>query len=125
MEDKKKILIVEDEAVNAMYLGRLLKNNGYELTETAATGKRAIASVEENCPELVLMDINLRDSIDGIEVSQILREKYKFPIIFISGYDDIETLSRIAAIVNTWKLAKPIVEKNLTDLMQEALANTV
>jgi CheY-like chemotaxis protein len=125
MAVKKKILIVEDEAINAMYLGRLLKSHGYELTGAAATGESAIASVEENCPDIILMDVNLRNSIDGIEVTKILREKYKFPIIFLTGYDDQEILSRIGSILNTWKLAKPIVEKNLTDLIQEVLANPV
>lgn len=119
MEDKMKILVVEDEAINAMYLKIMLKSNGYEITGTVATGESAIASVEENCPNMVLMDINLRDSIDGIEVSKILREKYSFPIIFLSGYDDEEILKRIATIGNTWKVTKPIVENTLTHLIGE------
>jgi CheY-like chemotaxis protein len=123
MEDKKKILIVEDEAINAMYLGVLLKNNGFESTGTAATGESAIASVEKNCPDLILMDITLRNSMDGISVATILREKYTFPIIFISGYDDQETLARIHSITNTWKLSKPIVETTLIDLICEVLAH--
>ncbi|MFT6855197.1 MAG: CheY-like chemotaxis protein [Cyclobacteriaceae bacterium] len=123
MEDKKKILIVEDEAINAMYLGVLLKNNGFESTGTAATGESAIASVEKDCPDLILMDITLRNSMDGISVATILRKKYIFPIIFISGYDDKETLARIHSITNTWKLSKPIVETTLIDLICEVLAH--
>ena len=108
-----------------MYLDYLLKKNGYEIIGPAATGKSAIASVEENDPDLVLMDINLRDSIDGIEVTNILREKYNFPVIFISGYDDDETLSRITPIVNAWKLTKPVVEETLIDLIEKILVSSV
>lgn len=125
MDEKKKILIVEDEAIHAMYLNVMLKNIGYDITGTEATGEGGIASVEESCPDLVLMDINLRNSIDGIELAKILREKYNFPIIFISGFDDKETLSRINLIVNSWKLTKPIQETNLTNLMREILDNSV
>ena len=125
MEDKKKILIVEDERMNAMYLEVMLKNYGYEITGTASTSESAIASVEENCPELILMDINLRNSIDGIEVAKILRKKYNFPIIFLSGYDDQEIMNRSGPIVSTWKLNKPIVEETLTNLMREVLVSSV
>jgi CheY-like chemotaxis protein len=123
MNEKKKILIVEDEAIHAMYLKMMLKKNGYDISGTEATGESAIASVTENCPDLILMDIDLRNSIDGIELANILRKKYSFPIIFISGFDDKETLKRIEPITKTWKLTKPIVELYLTNLMQEVLAD--
>ncbi|MEQ8239738.1 MAG: response regulator [Cyclobacteriaceae bacterium] len=123
MPEKKKVLIVEDEAINAMFLKIMVSKCGYEVTGTAATGDVAIASVEGNSPDLILMDITLRNSIDGIQVANILREKHNFPIIFISGYDDKETLNRISLISNTWKLSKPIVENELTNLIDEVLLN--
>ncbi|MFK7953940.1 MAG: response regulator [Ekhidna sp.] len=118
---KKKILIVEDEAVHAMYLNILLKKTGYEVTGTEATGEGGLASVEANCPDLILMDINLRNSMDGIELATLLREKHNFPIIFVSGFDDAETLNRIKPIKNTWKLTKPVQEIVLSKLITEAL----
>ncbi|MFQ3213769.1 MAG: CheY-like chemotaxis protein [Marivirga sp.] len=125
MEESKKILIVEDEAIHAMYLKILLKNSGYDITGTEGTGEGAIASVEQNQPDLALMDITLRNSIDGLEVANILRKKYIFPIIFISGYDDDDTLSRIETISNTWKLTKPIEDTTLTDLIREIFDDSV
>jgi CheY-like chemotaxis protein len=123
--NNKKVLIVEDEAIHAMYLKMMLKKKGYIICGTEATGEGAIDNVEENIPDMVLMDINLRNSIDGIEVAYILREKYNFPIIFISGFDDPETMNRIKPIKNTWKLTKPIIEANLTNLMFEILSDNV
>jgi len=123
MLEKKKILIVEDEAINAMFLKIMVTKVGFEVTGTAATGDAAIESVEHSFPDLILMDITLRNSIDGIEVANILREKHQFPIIFISGYDDKETLNRISLISNTWKLSKPIVENDLTSLIHQVLLN--
>jgi CheY-like chemotaxis protein len=119
MGEKKKILIVEDEAIHAMYLKILLQNAGYDITGTEATGDGAIACVEQNFPDLVLMDITLRNSIDGIEAANILRKEYNFPIIFISGYDDDDTLNRINKISHTWQLTKPIEGATLTDLILE------
>lgn len=122
MDKQKKILIVEDEAINAMYLKIMLKSDGYDITETVATAEDAIASVERNCPDLVLMDITLRGSIDGIEAATILRKNYDFGIIFISGYDDQETLNKITAIEKTWKLNKPIDELKLINMISEICA---
>jgi CheY-like chemotaxis protein len=123
MEDMKKILVVEDEAIHAMFLKIILRDNGFECTGTEATGEGAIACVEKVSPDLILMDITLRNSIDGIAVATILREKYNFPIIFVSGYNDEKTLNRINTIANTWKLSKPTEEIKLINLINEVLAH--
>lgn len=121
MEMKKKVLIVEDEALHALHLKKILKNKGFEISGIVSIGDEVFKSVEKDCPDLALMDITLRNSIDGIEVTNILRKKYDFPIIFISGYNDEATLKKTSQIKNAWKLTKPISETALLKMIDGVL----
>ncbi|TGL57925.1 response regulator [Leptospira ognonensis] len=121
MEAKKKILIVEDEALHALHLKKILKNKGFEISGVVSIGDEVFKSVEKDCPDIALMDITLRNSIDGIEVTNILRKRYNFPVIFISGYNDEATLKKTSLITNTWKLTKPISETVLLKLIASVL----
>lgn len=122
MNIKKKILIVEDEAINAMYLQIMLSSKGYEISGIAGSGEEAIASINEDCPDLALMDITLRDFTNGIELSQKIREQFNFPIIFISGYDDPDTKAKIKSIPESYKITKPLNETDLLKLIEQILA---
>ncbi len=63
---KKRIMIVEDEAIFAMSLEMAFRRWGYEVFEPVAKGEDAVPLVEESRPDLVLMDIWLPGTIDGI-----------------------------------------------------------
>jgi DNA-binding NarL/FixJ family response regulator len=121
MGEKKKILVVEDEAIHAMYLRIMLTNSGFDIVGVAASGDDVFKCMETNIPDIVLMDINLRDSIDGIEITNILRRKYSFPVIFISGFNDAATLERINKINSTWVMSKPLNENELKELLNKIL----
>jgi CheY-like chemotaxis protein len=60
MDNKKRILIVEDEPIVAIDIRKVLQNLGYEVTGTVASGQAAVQEVQQNPPDLVLMDILLR-----------------------------------------------------------------
>ena len=65
---KAKILIVEDEAIIAMEIDSQLQGLGYEVTSIVDTGKKAIEKAEEEKPDLILMDIRIKDFILQMDI---------------------------------------------------------
>jgi len=94
MSDKKRILIVEDEAVTAIDLASILKKLGYKTTGFAFAGEEVLDKVDDIRPDLVLMDIHLSGDMDGIETAALIREKYDIPVVYATAYADSHTLNR-------------------------------
>jgi CheY-like chemotaxis protein len=67
---KAKILVVEDQNIVALNIRNKLKNLGYTVPGTAATGEEAIRKAELTHADLVLMDIMLKGEMDGIEAAR-------------------------------------------------------
>ncbi|MGF1541364.1 MAG: diguanylate cyclase domain-containing protein [Pleurocapsa sp.] len=85
---QENILIVDDAPENLRLLSSLLSNQGYKVT-SAVDAKMALASIKEELPDLILLDIML-PVIDGYQVCQILKSQENtrhIPIIFLSGLD--------------------------------------
>ncbi|MCX6986414.1 MAG: response regulator, partial [Lentisphaerae bacterium] len=91
-----EILIVDDMPANVQMVSLMLKDKGYEV-RTAPGGKLALQSVQDNPPDLILLDINMPE-MDGFEVCERLKadDKYReIPVIFISSLS--ETLDKVKA----------------------------
>jgi CheY-like chemotaxis protein len=111
--DKAKILIVEDEQVTAMDIADILGNIGHEITDTVSTGEQAIKSVRKNRPDIVLMDINLKGKMDGIETAEHIRSQYRIPVIYLTAYYDEQTVERAKKTEPCAYLTKPFEEIDL------------
>ena len=83
MEDPKKILIVENETVIALDIKRTVIQLGYSVISAVSRGEEALSIINENKPDVVVMDILLDGDLNGIETGVIISEKYKIPIIYI------------------------------------------
>lgn len=81
----KKILVVDDEKPIADILQFNLKKEGYQVV-CAYSGDEALKKVEEDQPDLMLLDIMLPNK-DGMEVCREIRKKYDFPIIMLTAKD--------------------------------------
>jgi len=83
-----------------------------------ACGLRLCAEAD---PNIVLMDINLRGSIDGIETALLVKERFRIPIIFITGNTDehTERLARQLNPLGYWR--KPIAAEMLCDNIHKAV----
>jgi len=81
------VLIVEDEQNQRLLYKEELKLEGYE-TVTAADGKEALEKVQEQLPDIIIMDINM-PRMDGIEtMGKILSKNRKIPIIINTAYSN-------------------------------------
>jgi CheY-like chemotaxis protein len=86
---RKRILIVEDEAITAFQLREQLDRLGYHVSASAATGEEALRLAEELNPDLVLMDVKLAGLMDGIEASQRIQEKRPVPVVYLTAYSNV------------------------------------
>ena len=117
-----RIFIVEDEALIAMDLCERLTALGYEVCGTATHGETTAQRIAELQPDLVLMDIGLAGSMDGVEAAQQLGERYDVPIVFLTAYSDSELIARASRTNSYGYLVKPFEERELHATLQVALA---
>jgi two-component system, response regulator PdtaR len=108
-----KILIVEDEQVTAMDISDILRNIGHEITDTISTGEKALESVRDNRPDIIIMDINLKGKMDGIEAAERIRSQDRVPVVFLTAYYDETTVGRAKKSEPCAYLSKPFGEIDL------------
>jgi signal transduction histidine kinase len=116
-----RILITEDELIVAIDLQARLKNLGYEVVGIASSGDDAILQVQDQQPDLVLMDIILQGEMDGIETSLQIQEDYDVPVIYLTANADYATLERAGATHPFSCLLKPFKERELKFSIDMAL----
>ncbi|MDC3952280.1 ATP-binding protein [Polyangium jinanense] len=118
---KRKIFIVEDQRIVAADLENTLRSLGYEVSGTAASGERAIETVLARRPDLVLMDIRLEGSMDGVEAAERIRAELDIPIVYLTAYADEETIVRAKTTSPFGYLVKPFNERELRGAIEIAL----
>jgi len=89
---KTKILIIEDEIIVALDIKSALENLGYEVTTIATNHTEALQSIKENIPDIILADINLENSIDGIDTIKDIKKIHDIPVIYLTAFSDDETI---------------------------------
>ena len=95
--NKTQILIVEDEGIVAKDLQAMLRRLGYHVPATVGTGELAIQTALQNQPDLILMDIQLRGSMDGVQASAAITSQQDVPILYLTANSDEATLQRAKA----------------------------
>ncbi|MDI6844823.1 MAG: PAS domain S-box protein [Candidatus Saccharicenans sp.] len=106
IQRKKRILLVEDEAIIALMESELLQSGGYEVI-TALTGEQALQIFQADPSiDLVLMDIDLGPGIDGGETARRMLAQRDVPVVFISSHTEPEILARTEAITSYGYIVK-------------------
>ncbi|WP_395457872.1 EAL domain-containing protein (plasmid) [Azospirillum melinis] len=118
---KARILVVEDERIVALHLQQRLKLLGYDVTTPAASGVQALASVRDERPDLVLMDIHIEGPMDGIDTAREISRTSDTPVIYLTAYSEQATLERARATRPYGYLVKPFSERELHATIQMAL----
>lgn len=118
---KPEILIVEDEVIVAKHIKMCLTQFDYESIGIAATGEDAIYMTETFRPSLVVMDIKLKGTMDGIDVAQQLRNRFNTPVLFLTAYSSQDLLDRAKVTQPYGYLLKPFNERELHSSIEMAL----
>jgi len=116
-----KILVVEDEMLVAAKISMLLTNLGYDITGILARGEEAVVSVKENSVDLVLLDINLKGAIDGIETSIQIHRFSGIPIIYVTANGDEATFNRAKITRPAGFISKPFKAVDLQRAIELAI----
>ena len=88
MTYKYKILIVEDEMIIAANISLQLTTLGYEVTGIITRGEEALMHFRQNKPDIVLLDIQLKGDLDGIETAKLMQKESEIPIIYLTANAD-------------------------------------
>ncbi|HPA21719.1 MAG: LytTR family transcriptional regulator DNA-binding domain-containing protein [Chitinophagaceae bacterium] len=116
-----KILVVEDEMVIGANISLELTNMGFEVTGIVPRGEEALHHIKQNPPDIVLLDIQLKGKIDGIETAQIMQKEFNIPVIYLTANADNFNFNR-AKITHPYAfISKPYKKLDL----QRAIELTV
>ena len=119
--DTPRILIVEDEPIVAMDISGRLTHLGYAVAGTVATGEGAIALAQQTQPDLVLLDIRLRGPMTGIEAAEQIRQRFGYPVVFLTAYAEDDTLKRASQANPLGYVLKPFGDRELKTAIEMAL----
>jgi len=113
MESPIKVLIVEDEMVIAARISVELDELGYEVTGMVSRAEQALIRCQQTPPDIVLLDINLKGEMDGVELAHLLNEEANIAIIFLTANADEATFNRAKDTLPYAFLTKPYKKLDL------------
>jgi DNA-binding NarL/FixJ family response regulator len=117
---RRRALIVEDELMIALDLEGAMSAIGFDICGLASTADTARSIAMDNQPDVVLMDVNLDGGREGIEAARWLREVCDTAIVFVTSYNDHDTVERIhEQVPGAPVLQKPVYRKRLADAVAE------
>ena len=131
MREKTSILVVDDDPDIRDAITIILKSHDY-IVHTASSGKEAVKALEENKPDLMILDIMMATDTEGFDLAYDLRERPEFknlPIIMLTSFLEKvrqEGPGEFAYILGEqwpaqWLLEKPLDPKKLLNKIEEIL----
>lgn len=118
----RSILIVEDEFTIAEHLRAVLEGLGHRVTAVVGRVSEALDSLRQDRPDLVLLDINLRGELDGIDLATRLRAEHHIPFVFLTSQANAATVARAKLTRPYGYLVKPFDEQDIYVALELALA---
>jgi PAS domain S-box-containing protein len=116
-----QVLVVEDESTIAVTIQDTLKRFGYSVPAIVCSGEEAIKKVAEMQLDLVLMDIRLEGSMDGVEAAEHIRSDFNVPVVYLTAYMDDSTVHRAMITEPFGFILKPFEPRELHTAIELAL----
>ncbi len=116
-----RILVVEDEGIVALDIEEGLRTLGYEVVGIVDSGEEAVRSAERERPDLVLMDVSLKGSMDGVEAAARIRDNFGIPVVYLTAHADESTLHRARVTTPYGFILKPFAPDDLRPAIELAL----
>lgn len=123
MPEDIKVMIVEDESIVAMDLAAGLEHDGYNVVGIADNFDDAVKLFSDNTVDILLMDINIYGSKDGVETATALMKIKQVPLIFLTAFTDAKTIERVKHTNPAAFLTKPYNIENVRIAIDLALHN--
>lgn len=116
-----KILIVEDEAIIAMDLQNRFKFWGYKAPILVFSKKEALEMIHYIKPDLVIIDIEFSNKIEGIEIAKEITDNYDAAILYLTPYFNEELMKYTRTDKLYGYISKPFEENQLKFKVEETL----
>ncbi|MBE2218143.1 MAG: response regulator [Ignavibacteria bacterium] len=120
-EQKKRIAVVEDEGIVAMDISKCLTSLGYEVSFVSDSGEKAIEMLELHPTDMILMDVELKGKINGLETAMQIKKDSNVPVVFLTAFEDEATLKRIGDLSSAGYLVKPFEDEQLKVTIEKVL----
>ena len=119
--ETKSVLIVEDDEDTAEILSEALQQLDYNVAAAVTNGADAIACVQENVPDIILMDIELLGDMDGVQTTREILMICEVPVVYLTGRTDDETLDKVKKTNPYGYIVKPFEVTELKVAIELAL----
>jgi len=114
MKLPKNIFVVEDEVFTQRYLQEILSKYDIDISNNYFDNAQdTLDALEHQECDMILMDINIRGNMDGIQLAKKILKTYNIPIIFITGYNDENTFDEILDLTPYGFISKPFSSKDI------------
>lgn len=120
MIDKTKILILEDEFINAKSLEFDLQDLGYDVIGIAMDSDEAMAIINDNEIDIAILDIQVKGEKSGIWLAEQLGTKFNVPCIFITGFGNRDIIDLAVKTKPVAYIQKPYTKGELYSALQLA-----
>ena len=120
MSAKVKILIVEDQFIEANNIRLILRDAGYSVLPMASSVAQALTILQHESADLILLDISLEGQQSGIDLARILRGR-GLPFVYLSANSDRSTLDMAKETEPFGFLVKPLRKKDVLIMVEVAL----
>ncbi|MCX7973400.1 MAG: response regulator [Candidatus Aminicenantes bacterium] len=117
-----KILIIEDETIIAMDLARLLYSLGAKEVKIVASAEEGLSWLSDRKPDLIIVDIKLRGSMDGLQATRIIQKKGPFHLVYLTAYNDEIILKEAKDIPNLGVVIKPFTPNEILNLFSKIIS---
>lgn len=115
------VLIVEDERISALALKKVLMHRGFDIAGTASDSVSALQIFRASAVDMVIMDVRLEGSVDGIETARIMQQERGVPVLFITANSDRQTVERAEGVRPVAVLSKPVNFEKVVEIVHKAL----
>jgi DNA-binding response OmpR family regulator len=115
------VIIVEDDEITALNLNLSLQKHGYDVVAVCDNATDAKSKIKAYKPNIVIIDISLDESNDGIELAKVVREKFSIPFIYLTSYSDDDIIAQAKLTEPYGYIVKPFDPNSLHATMQMAL----
>jgi len=114
-------MIVEDDWFIAEEIKKGAEDFGYDVPLIVSTGEKAIESIKNDLPDLILMDIKLKGRIDGVETAEQINTKHNIPVVYVTAFADKDLMRRVKKTEPYGYITKPFKDAELHIAIEIAL----
>ncbi|MCW8895204.1 MAG: response regulator [Sulfurimonas sp.] len=115
------IIIVEDDEITALNLKLSLQKHGYNIIAICDNAADAKEEIEKYKPSIIIIDISLQESSDGIELAKTIRSNYGIPFIYLTSHSDDDIISQAKQTEPYGYIVKPFDPSSLHATIQMAI----